>query len=70
MTVQKWDQAQCSYCGGRNVQFVCWRCHQSDVEDLREEISQIKKTLNELVVMLSRNSLADSKVLETLKVKE
>jgi len=35
---RKWDQRQCSYCGEKNTQFVCWRCFQDTQRELAETI--------------------------------
>ena len=61
MQRQKWKHEQCSYCGNKNTQFICWRCHESDIEQLREEIEArdnrietLEFKFNELVSYLQK----------------
>jgi len=62
MQRQKWKHEQCSYCGNKNTQFICWRCHESDIEQLREEIEArdnrietLEFKFNELIDVLRAN---------------
>ena len=65
----KWDQRQCSYCGNRNTQFICWICHQSDIEDLTERLETLEFKFNELIDILVAHGIAQSH-LKFTKVKE
>jgi len=58
---QKWNHEQCSYCGNANVQFICWECIESTLQDMQAEIDKNKVEIDRLKavvkVLMAKNGI-------------